>query len=71
MTARKGKKRSQKRKPTKFNLALTNRMKAHGHTGKWRYMPGMCPCGGRLATDGETTWCVGGVEWMKPIPVAF
>lgn len=45
----------------KLNLSLTDRMREQGYTGEWRYLSGKCAlCGGKLATDGETVWCVGG-----------
>ena len=52
------KKKAAKAKP-RFDLALTDRMKAAGYRGRWRYTGERCgDCGGVLATDGTLRWCV-------------
>lgn len=52
----------------KFNLALTDRMKAQGYTGRWRYLRGRCQvCGGWLATNGDSSWCVGVNSRFEPV----
>lgn len=75
MTARKGKKRSQKRKAVRGakvtvrvsrkakakppRLSLTDRMREQGVVKTCWYTTDLCDlCGGQMATNGQTRWCV-------------
>lgn len=47
----------------KFNLALTDRMKAQGVVKTCWYTTDLCDlCGGQMATNGQTRWCVSGMH---------